>query len=65
MSFKAEVLRVLIASPSDVQKERDEIETAIFEWNTRFAEDMQIILLPSRWEKMLFQLTVELMHSRL
>lgn len=51
MSFKAEVLRVLIASPSDVQKERDEIETAIFEWNTRFAEDMQIILLPSRWEK--------------
>ncbi|GMB78770.1 MULTISPECIES: hypothetical protein [Bacillus cereus group] len=51
MSFKAEVLRVLIASPSDVQKERDEIETAIFEWNTRFAEEMQIILLPSRWEK--------------
>ncbi|WP_420768595.1 hypothetical protein ACNR9V_01020 [Parageobacillus thermoglucosidasius] len=50
MSFKAEVLRVLIASPSDVQQERDEIEKAIFEWNNLFAEELKIVLLPSRWE---------------
>ncbi|PHB23067.1 hypothetical protein COE80_19335 [Bacillus pseudomycoides] len=50
MGFKADVLRVLIASPSDVQKERDEIEQAIFEWNIRYAEEMNVVLLPSRWE---------------
>jgi hypothetical protein len=50
MSFKAEVLRVLIASPSDVTQERDEIETANFEWNNLYAENLQIVLLPSRWE---------------
>jgi hypothetical protein len=50
MSFNAVVLRVLIASPSDVLKERNEIENAIFQWNTRYAEDFNTILLPSRWE---------------
>ncbi|MBU8877961.1 hypothetical protein BGM26_03005 [Bacillus sp. FJAT-29790] len=50
MGFKAEVLRVLIASPSDVQQERDEIEKAIFEWNSVYAEHLQTVLLPSRWE---------------
>jgi hypothetical protein len=50
MGFKAEVLRVLIASPSDVQQERDEIERVIFEWNIRYSEELNIILLPSRWE---------------
>lgn len=50
MGFQAEVLRVLIASPSDVKQERDEIESVIFEWNKRFAEETHVILLPSRWE---------------
>ena len=50
MSFSAEVLRVLIASPSDVHKERDQIENAIFQWNSLYAEETGIILLPSRWE---------------
>ncbi|MCM3572514.1 DUF4062 domain-containing protein [Mesobacillus subterraneus] len=50
MSFNATVLRVFIASPSDVAEERDEIERAIFHWNTRFAEDTKTVLLPSRWE---------------
>ncbi|MFI2133046.1 DUF4062 domain-containing protein [Lysinibacillus fusiformis] len=50
MGFKADVLRVFIASPSDVSKERDEIEQAIFKWNTRYAVDMQVVLLPERWE---------------
>lgn len=51
MSFKADVLRVLIASPSDVWQERDEIERAIFKWNIQYAEEMNVILLPSRWEE--------------
>lgn len=50
MSYFAEVLRVLIASPSDVQRERDQIERAIFNWNTVYSEDTQIVLLPTRWE---------------
>jgi len=50
MSFKAEVLRVMIASPSDVQQERNEIEKAIFDWNNLYSEETQIILLPNRWE---------------
>ncbi|MFV1453567.1 hypothetical protein [Bacillus mycoides] len=51
MSFKADVLRVLIASPSDVEQERNEIETAIFKWNIQYAEQMNVVLLPSRWEE--------------
>ncbi|AJH80391.1 DUF4062 domain-containing protein [Bacillus thuringiensis] len=51
MSFKADVLRVLIASPSDVENERNEIEEAIFKWNIQYAEQMNVVLLPSRWEE--------------
>jgi hypothetical protein len=50
LGFRAEVLRVLIASPSDVNQERNEIEEAIFTWNSRFAEELEIVLLPGRWE---------------
>lgn len=50
MGFNAEVLRVLIASPSDVQQERDEIEAAIFKWNSLYAEELNVVLLPGRWE---------------
>lgn len=50
MSFKAEVLNVFIASPSDVGIRRDEIESVIFQWNKEHAEDLQTILLPRRWE---------------
>lgn len=50
MSFSAEVLNVLIASPSDVEAERDEVEQAIYEWNRRYSEQLNVILLPRRWE---------------
>lgn len=53
MSFQAEVLNVLIASPGDVAKQRDEIEAAIYERNSMYAENMKVILLPRRWEKRL------------
>ncbi|SBO16660.1 hypothetical protein [Carnobacterium divergens] len=41
MSFNATVLKVLIASPSDVLNERDEIERAIFEWNLQYADTLK------------------------
>jgi hypothetical protein len=50
LSFRAEVLRVLIASPSDVNQERNEIEKVIFMWNSQFSEELETILLPGRWE---------------
>ncbi|MGO4185143.1 hypothetical protein AB4Z17_28645 [Paenibacillus sp. TAF43_2] len=50
MSFQAEVLYVLIASPSDVTPERDDIETKIFKWNKLYDEQLNIVLLPWRWE---------------
>lgn len=50
MAFQATVLRVLIASPSDVLKQRNEIEEAIYKWNNLYAKQMNIILLPIRWE---------------
>ncbi|MFC0523887.1 hypothetical protein ACFFGV_09990 [Pontibacillus salicampi] len=50
MSFNALVLNVMIASPSDVNNEREEVENTINKWNSKFAEDLGVILLPSRWE---------------
>lgn len=50
MSFHAKVLNVLIASPSDVETERDEVEMAIYEWNRRYSEQLNVVLLPRRWE---------------
>lgn len=50
MSFAAQVLRVLIASPSDVVEERDIAVRAIQEWNDLHASERQIVLLPLRWE---------------
>lgn len=50
MSFKAEVLNVFIASPSDAHARRDEIESAIYQWNKEHAKDLQTVLLPRRWE---------------
>lgn len=50
MSFAAQVLRVLIASPSDVVEEREIAVRAIQEWNDLHASERQIVLLPLRWE---------------
>ncbi|MFF2017810.1 hypothetical protein [Paenibacillus sp. NPDC058177] len=50
MAFNATVLRVLIASPSDVANERDKVEEAIIEWNRIHSEELKIVLLPGRWE---------------
>lgn len=50
MSFTATILRVLVASPSDVPEARDAVESAIHSWNSRHAVSRGIVLLPWRWE---------------
>lgn len=50
MSFKATVLQVLVASPSDVQVERQIVHEVIQAWNAVHAQDMGIVLLPLAWE---------------
>lgn len=50
MSSKAEIYRVLIASPSDLTEERQAATEAINEWNTQHAEAEGVVLLPVKWE---------------
>jgi hypothetical protein len=50
MAFNARVYRILIASPSDVNEERDVVVRAIQEWNNRNAVERAVTLLPVRWE---------------
>lgn len=50
MSFNANVLRVMIASPSDIPDARDAVESAINDWNNANARNKQVVLLPWRWE---------------
>lgn len=50
MVFTANVLRVLIASPSDTREERDAVEGSLAGWNAARAEPAQTMLLPWRWE---------------
>lgn len=50
MAFTANTLRVLIASPSDLEEERDAAERAVHDWNAANAEAEGTVLLPVRWE---------------
>lgn len=50
MSFQAEVLRVLIASPSDLAEERKVATEAINEWNAQHSMAEGVVLLPVKWE---------------
>ncbi len=50
MSYTARVFRILIASPSDVQEERDVAVKTIQEWNDLNSSERQVVLLPLRWE---------------
>lgn len=50
MSYTAKVFNVMIASPSDVVRERLIIRDAIHEWNTLQAERESCVLLPMDWE---------------
>lgn len=50
MSFKAEIYRVLIASPSDLAEERRAATEAINDWNAQHASAEGTVLLPVKWE---------------
>ncbi len=50
MAYDARVYRVLIASPSDVEEERDTAVKVIQEWNDLYSYSRKIVLLPLRWE---------------
>lgn len=50
MSFKAVTYRVMIASPSDMEEERQTTTDAINEWNAQHAVSESVVLLPVKWE---------------
>lgn len=50
MTFAANVVRVLIASPSDTAEMRDAVERTLHIWNGERAAASSVILLPRRWE---------------
>jgi hypothetical protein len=50
MAYNAQVHRILIASPGDVEKERNQISNTINDWNCIHSESHGKVLLPVRWE---------------
>ncbi len=50
MPFYAQVLKVLIASPTDTKDFRDAVEDALHDWNGHQGERQGVLLLPRRWE---------------
>lgn len=50
MAYDSRVYRVLIASPSDVEEEREIAVRVIQEWNDLYSFARKITLLPLRWE---------------
>jgi hypothetical protein len=50
MPYEAIVYNVMIASPSDVNDERQAIREAIFEWNCKHSIPNGMVLIPLGWE---------------
>lgn len=50
MAFDCRAYRILIASPSDVDEEREVAVRVIQEWNDLYSYTRKIVLLPLRWE---------------
>ena len=50
MAYNSKVYRILIASPSDVEEEREIISKVIQEWNDLHSYNKKVVLLPLRWE---------------
>jgi len=48
--YNAKVLPVMIASPSDVQEERDMVRQVVNEWNYTDSFHKQLVVLPVGWE---------------
>ena len=50
MSYDAKVLEVMIASPSDVVREREVVRSVVFEWNDVHSRIQKMVLLPVGWD---------------
>lgn len=50
MAYDSRVYRILIASPSDVEEEREIAVRVIQEWNDLYSYTRKVTLLPLRWE---------------
>ncbi|MCC2975987.1 DUF4062 domain-containing protein [Sphingomonas sp. PL-96] len=50
VAFDAKVLKILIASPGDVDEERQAIPEVIARWNNTNSETSKVVLLPVKWE---------------
>ena len=50
MAYEADVLEVMIASPSDVADEREIVRQIITEWNVLNSRDKHVVLMPIGWE---------------
>lgn len=50
MAFDAKVYRIVIASPSDVEEERDLVSSLIQSWNDLYSSTRKTVLLPLKWE---------------
>src|SRR5437763_1467261 len=50
MSYRADVHRVMIASPGDVLAERQIAREVIHEWNSVHSIDRRIVLMPVGWD---------------
>lgn len=48
--FEAKVYKILVASPGDVEEERQAIPEIISEWNNINSEVNNVVLLPVKWE---------------
>lgn len=50
MGYSAAVIKVMLASPSDVSQERRIARDILHEWNAVHAEDRRTVLMPIGWE---------------
>jgi hypothetical protein len=50
VSYRATVLKIMLASPSDVSQERQMARGVISEWNVVHSEDRGLVLMPVGWE---------------
>lgn len=50
MSYNAKIYKVFIASPDDVEREREIVRSVLMKWNAINAESKHIVLLPVGWE---------------
>jgi len=50
MSFHANILKVMIASPGDMSEERRIVTEEIYRWNDAHASARRLVLLPVKWE---------------